>query len=336
MTARIALSFEDAGLPLDRRFAEKKPWPLLTGAEWISIRPMRIELAAESITDPVYIRARIGDDDIVVKLSHNSLTLLCNRREPGLDWRNVHSQIKPLVLECILQNAFTKLEEICGCTIEITDVQDDDPSGFATNFACEIEVDGIAVPAGLLVSPAQLGKLQRWQHSLPGVMPSVLHIPINIRHGSATISSAELRSLRIGDAIVLGVAYEAAPVWAVTGERFLAEVTEQDDGLRLLTPLLSIPPSSMRHLMATSDDQEHHIHPVQGAVGDIPIRLVFDAGRIEVPLSELEGIGVGHVFDIGRHPSRSVDIVAQGRIIGHGEVVSVEGLTAVRITALNP
>ncbi len=88
--------------------------------------------------------------------------------------------------------------------------------------------------------------------------------------------------------------------------------------------------------MSTSEDQDGSFLASEGTVGDIPIRLVFDAGRIEVPLSELEGLGVGHVFDVGRHPSSNVDIVAQGRIIGRGEVITVEGLTAVRVTALNP
>lgn len=87
--------------------------------------------------------------------------------------------------------------------------------------------------------------------------------------------------------------------------------------------------------MSTSSDEDHLFQVTEGAIGDIPIRLVFDAGRIDVPVSDLEGLNVGHVFSVGRHPSRTVDIIAQGRIIGRGEIVTVEGLTAVRVTAIN-
>ena len=81
-------------------------------------------------------------------------------------------------------------------------------------------------------------------------------------------------------------------------------------------------------------DAEFHGDPQPLSIADIPIKLVFEAGRVELPLGRLEALGEGHVFPLDRPFDETVDIVAQGRIIGRGEIVTLDGFAAVRITAL--
>lgn len=67
----------------------------------------------------------------------------------------------------------------------------------------------------------------------------------------------------------------------------------------------------------------------------IPIRLAFEIGRAEMSLAELGAIDEGHVFPLGRDPlSGPVDILANGRRIGQGELVEVGGTLAVRVLSL--
>ena len=66
---------------------------------------------------------------------------------------------------------------------------------------------------------------------------------------------------------------------------------------------------------------------------ELPVRLVFEAGRAEVPLGELGQVGPGHVFAL---PGAAglVHILANGRRIGQGELVQVGEGAGVRVLRL--
>ena len=65
--------------------------------------------------------------------------------------------------------------------------------------------------------------------------------------------------------------------------------------------------------------------------GNLPIKLVFIAGEMEIPLCELERIGPGYVFDTRQAGSGQVEIRANGASIGNGELVEIDGRVGVRI-----
>ena len=68
----------------------------------------------------------------------------------------------------------------------------------------------------------------------------------------------------------------------------------------------------------------------------ITIRLTFDLGEREIPLGELRRISAGYVFEMGRDVRQAVTIRANGRSIGEGELVEIDGLTGVSVLRLNP
>ena len=70
--------------------------------------------------------------------------------------------------------------------------------------------------------------------------------------------------------------------------------------------------------------------------GDLPVRLQFDLGERQLTLSELMVIGPGHVFDLGRELRRAVIIRANGKVIGEGELVDVDGQIGVAVLSLAP
>ena len=63
----------------------------------------------------------------------------------------------------------------------------------------------------------------------------------------------------------------------------------------------------------------------------LPVRLVFLAGETEVALRDLSQIAAGHVFDLGRPVDRHVEVRANGRRIGIGELVEIDGRVGVRM-----
>jgi type III secretion protein Q len=82
-----------------------------------------------------------------------------------------------------------------------------------------------------------------------------------------------------------------------------------------------------------------HIDPAASAapltsLDDLGVRLTFDVGEKTVTLGELRGLKAGHVFQLGREPQRLVTIRANGRPIGHGELVTVDDRVGVAVHEL--
>ena len=63
----------------------------------------------------------------------------------------------------------------------------------------------------------------------------------------------------------------------------------------------------------------------------LPVQLAFLAGEAEVALRELRQIGPGYVFDLERPVDRHIEVRANGRRIGVGELVEIDGRVGVRL-----
>jgi type III secretion system YscQ/HrcQ family protein len=70
------------------------------------------------------------------------------------------------------------------------------------------------------------------------------------------------------------------------------------------------------------------------AVEDLPLRIVFDLGDVELSIAELKALVPGQVIDLAREPGNAVRVSVNGRRIGAGEIVEIEGRLGVRITEL--
>jgi type III secretion protein Q len=67
---------------------------------------------------------------------------------------------------------------------------------------------------------------------------------------------------------------------------------------------------------------------------DVPIKLVFELGRLEINLGRLQELGAGHVFELDRPLGEAVEVLAGGRRIGQGEVVKIDNQVGVRMVRL--
>ena len=78
-----------------------------------------------------------------------------------------------------------------------------------------------------------------------------------------------------------------------------------------------------------------------GAGGDsgismaaVPVRIDFVAGRVSVPIGELDKMGPGYVIELTTAADASVEVCANGLRVGRGELVDVNGRTGVRLIEL--
>ncbi|MCZ4093506.1 type III secretion system cytoplasmic ring protein SctQ [Sinorhizobium psoraleae] len=316
------------------RIGARKSWQIPLGDRTLAVRPLVPEIAIGRIGEPVAIRLEIASRAAELWLSEPTLRLFVERFEPLARWDQLTPATRANLFECLVADALGAIEAGARGQIALTEVGEPTCDRTALNFAFDVSWDGLACAICGEFDPETLAGLVRWAGRLPRRSLRGLTTSVAFRRGFALLTADEIRSLSAGDAIVIPPASAATAV-AVTGERYLARCTRTQSGFMLDEPLLTRPRNPMRHLMTNEDvDQDLQGPPQPAAISEIPIKPVFEAGRLELPLGELEAIGEGHVFTLDRALSEAVDIVAQGRIIGRGELVALEGFAAVRITAL--
>ncbi|HXV31094.1 MAG TPA: FliM/FliN family flagellar motor switch protein [Sinorhizobium sp.] len=313
----------------------RRAWQIPFQDGSIAVRPAAPDLAAERLGEAAAIRATVGGETIELLVPAASLSLIAERLEPLAQWDRLTPEARAGVLECLIGEAVEAVEMRSGRKIQFGEIGEPQMPGTDANFAFEVAWGGFSLPVCGRFPEALRLELYRWAGRLPRRNYASLKATIAIRRGYAVLPLRDIRNLSMGDAIVIDAA-AGETVLAVTGERHVAACTRSAAGVTLTEPLLSRPRGPTRHFMTNETiDLELEGAPQPSSISDMPIKLVFDAGRFELPLAELEAIGEGHVFPLERAMSEAVEIVAQGRIIGRGEIVAVDGLAAVRITALH-
>ncbi len=199
------------------------------------------------------------------------------------------------------------------------------------------------------------------RRALPG-----LAVPVRVRALATDLPLAMLRALRHGDVILAASPRPGVPggLLLVAGERICWRADQGGRGLVVVSPRLDARAAGLGEWMMTDDTPAPALDgprlegprreargpdgrgpdggdahgPARPALADesasldeLPVRLVFELGRLEVPLAELEAIGPGHVFDLARDEEQPVDIVAHGRRIGRGRIVAVGDSLGVQV-----
>lgn len=65
---------------------------------------------------------------------------------------------------------------------------------------------------------------------------------------------------------------------------------------------------------------------------DIPVTLSMEVGRTEVPISDLLALNRGSVVELDRVAGEPMDVLINGTLIAHGEVVVVNEKFGIRLT----
>ena len=79
-----------------------------------------------------------------------------------------------------------------------------------------------------------------------------------------------------------------------------------------------------------SNDNENDV----AKVGDLPVKLTFDIGDMELPFHEVESLTAGYIINLQESFSEVVKIRSQNRVIGTGELVDINGKVGVRVISL--
>jgi len=81
-------------------------------------------------------------------------------------------------------------------------------------------------------------------------------------------------------------------------------------------------------------DDADNLAEAEPLLGDIPVNMVVELGRVQLTADEIIRLRAGHLIELGRSPADPVDLVVNGRLLARGELVEIEGALGVKILNL--
>jgi type III secretion system YscQ/HrcQ family protein len=73
----------------------------------------------------------------------------------------------------------------------------------------------------------------------------------------------------------------------------------------------------------------------QSLVNDIPLQMTVELGRVTLTGEEVVALRVGQIFDLNKLSGEPLDLSINGKVIGRGEVVEVDGNLGIRVVDLS-
>lgn len=164
-----------------------------------------------------------------------------------------------------------------------------------------------------------------------------LPVPVVLAMAGPRIAQSEWSSLSPGAVIVAGRVSNPPPVRARGAGRGWP-VGAAPDGWRVEGP--GVPDSDDQEKKMSEDEQQAAQDtdagegPASTRVGELPVQVQFELGRIEVALEDLAQLQPGYVFALPAHlQGANVAIRANGREVGRGELVAIGDTLGVRLLA---
>ena len=163
----------------------------------------------------------------------------------------------------------------------------------------------------------------------PAAPPADLPLALRFEVGRRRLAPADLRGLRPGDLVLLARLPSREGRWqarilAGAGRSCIGLGHVKGDGIVMEQWQVPRAPAA-----ATAAP------PAHGLLDGVSVDIAFEIGHHRMALGELMQLAPGHVFALGANPEGdAVDLVAEGRVIGAGQLVLVGEALGVRVLRL--
>lgn len=203
----------------------------------------------------------------------------------------------------------------------------------ATMLPCLLRRGSDAWPLGIAADDAMLERLlAAWPAARRPL--DDLPLPAVLRFGITRLAAGLLASLVVGDVILAETGGIAGRATLVIGERWTAPVLRRQ-GICQLEQAPRTPADGLPHEGRwTMQDKSRDADAMATASDEIPIQVSFELGRQDIPLGQLRSLGPGMVLDLAQLPDELVEIRANGRSVGRGTLVEIDGRIGVRIVRI--
>jgi type III secretion system YscQ/HrcQ family protein len=142
-----------------------------------------------------------------------------------------------------------------------------------------------------------------------------------VSRGHVVLTAAEQTSIDPGDVVL----FDAADALLFPGDDSRHIPVNRIDGSRIEVKA----PASRRDItiMTTTTAPQNGPVPFE----DLPIRVEILVAEREMTIAEAELLAPGSIIDLGVEPKDPVRLAVNGRVVGSGELVEIEGRLGVRI-----
>jgi type III secretion protein Q len=245
-----------------------------------------------------------------------------------------------LVLELAIEDALGRIETVSGRRITLSSLAPGTTMPGAPMVALTISLDLQGVGASdclLWLAPVDAAAVAAMLDVAAGTAKAPvenLAVPVTVRVGAASPTIAELKSLRRGDVILVDDECGVAGAVAVIAEHLVAPVDFVASGIRFSSGPIGGRGSAWEWSMEKPTDGAGLMSLNDAELDELPVRVLFEVGRLDLPLGELRGLDVGALLPLAREPESAVEIVASGKRIGRGTLIKIGECLGVRVTRL--
>jgi type III secretion protein Q len=317
----------------------RRPFTLrLQGAVW-RLRPVAVE-PLRAKRGWWRIGARSPSDSIVLHVQAGALSAWLQERFKDVPLADLDPEVLPLLVESGAADMLADLEAHGMGPLRVRSAEPVDSFPQTCTTAFEVQSDRREPFAVVLdIDGPASDRLDQAIGALPADPRPRRDLAVTgcFRVGAAVLTKAELDDLGVGDTILMETSFlQADKIAFVAGESLAQTCSVKVDGVVLDGPLRVVSGSSAHFQLAKvmSDPSDALTAADDGSLSDLRIRVIFELGRVEVPLAVLETLGEGHVFDLDKAEQTVVDIIAGGRRIGTGSLVRVADTIGVRVNQL--
>jgi type III secretion protein Q len=338
---------EDLGLPaiprtffqgLNAFFRRRSSFQLKLAGRGMRLAPTWLAQEPE-IPAPWTVTLKVDTDQAELVISEGILTFVLRELDPAIALDTLNAEQAALIVEFALSESLAAFERAIGSEISVTAVSKGadrwtGPDRPALPIVLYVERLGVAWST-LRLSATDLVRLAYFLDKTAGPARPAIDVPLpfRVRVASATMSLAEIASIKPGDILLPDdIVRQPDGAVAVIGEHLVAPVEITPSGYRLGARIrrgrgspwewsLNAPASAL----SPAGD---------GGPDDVPVRVMFEAGALELDLATVQRLIAGSVIPLARPMGAGVDIVAGNRRIGRGSLARIGDGTGIRVTRL--
>lgn len=248
-----------------------------------------------------------------------------------------------------------KLQAFQGLALKLIDAHLEKEDAYCIDIAIEHEGETIW---GRLICPTPFQEsfkhhyARDWDFSIPSHLYEEIFVDLSLTAGETKLSQDEWKKIREGDFVIMDHSSYYPKLNKGTFQLkvdntplFLAKVKE--DSIKLLDYAHYFEENTMEdekiedtfeepmeQSESASVSVEEASEPSMASPKSVPISLTVEVARIKMNLDKLLKLKPGNILELGIHPQQGVNLIANGKCMGKGELLQIGDTIGVKITKL--
>lgn len=281
-------------------------------------------------------RISLGGAPAVVRVTESFAAELLRPLALQRPFGEVEPEAAAILAEFALMDEIERAEAAVGWPVSV-EARVSGPAGSpGQRLGLMLERPGREEPIALWLDRdglTRLGAALDRAAKVPADWTSKILMPVRVCMGWRELTVAQLKGLERGDVVLVETGKEMAGPIAVAANGLATRLSVSGGRLLASSKPKPLRGSFWEWCMEGEGPQGER------AVGDaeidaLPVKLIFELGRAEMPLGDLRRLEAGSVVPLARALDEAVDIVANGRRIGRGSIVRIGDAVGVRVERL--